>query len=486
MPGNISSMFLDILPELGVLILALVVLLVDLFYKGDNRRLSGWVTLFGLVLTMVLSLLLIPFPQTGRLIYGNMMRIDGATWILRLVLLAGAALTVLYSLVSHELFSRGEFFVLLLFSVLGMMLMVSAADLIMLYLAIETTSIPLFVLAGFFVEDQKSVEAGLKYFLFAAVTSAVMLYGFSLLYGFSGTTQIDQIASQMLAKQAPPVGIAFTLVLVLAGLGFKISAVPFQFWAPDVYEGAPTQVAGYLSTASKLAGFVVLMRVLFSVFTAFNIPWMPLIAALSIGSMFVGNLLALSQKNIKRLLAYSSIAQAGYILLGVAAGTVNGVSGTLYYLIAYLVTNLAVFGVVVIVSRAVGSDEISAFAGLSRRSPLMAFLMLIGLLSLAGIPPFAGFIGKLLVFSAAIENGQAWLVFIAVINTIIALYYYLNILKVIYLKRSEAEGQSLNVSGYGVTALVICVLGILIMGVVISPWYSMTHNMALNILLLPK
>jgi len=478
-------MFQDILPELCILILAIVVLLVDLFSKSGNRRITGWVTLAGLFISMTASLIFVPYPQTGSLIFGNMMRMDTTTWIIRLVLLFGVALTVLYSMVTQELYSKGEFYVLLLFSVFGMMLMVSAADLIMLYLAIETTTIPLFILAGFLVNDQKSVEAGIKYFLFAAVTSAVMLYGFSLLYGFSGTTQIDQIAGNMVSNQIPLVAIIFTLVLVLAGLGFKISVVPFQFWAPDVYEGAPTPVAGYLSTASKMAGFVVLMRVLFSVFTTFNIPWMPIIAAISIGSMFLGNLLAMSQKNIKRLLAYSSIAQAGYILLGVAAGTVNGISGSLYYLIAYLVTNLAVFGVVVIVSRAVGSDEISAFAGLSRRSPLLAFLMLVGLLSLGGIPPFAGFVGKLLVFSAAIENGLSWLVFIAIVNTIIALYYYLNVLKVIYLFRSEGEGKLLSPSGYGVTALVICGAGILVMGVVISPWYALTHSMAMNFLMLP-
>jgi NADH-quinone oxidoreductase subunit N len=478
-------MFQAILPELSILILALVVLTVDLLSRKEHHRRTGWVSLGGILVTLVITLLFVPYPQSSQLIFGNMMRIDTVTWLLRLVLMSGAGLTILFSMVNQELYSKGEFYVLLLFSLLGMMLMVSAADLMMLFLAIETTTIPLFILAGFVIDDQKSVEAGIKYFLFGVVASAVMLYGFSLLFGFSGTTQIDLIASKMVDNHIPLVAIIFTLVLVLAGLGFKISAVPFQFWAPDVYEGAPTPIAGYLSTASKLAGFVVLMRVVFSIFSSFNIPWMPLIAALSIGSMVVGNLLALSQKNIKRFLAYSSIAQAGYILVGVTAGTVNGISGTLYYLIAYLFTNLAVFGVVVIVSRAIGSDEISAFAGLSRRSPFLAFLMLIGILSLAGIPPFSGFVGKLLVFSAAIENGQSWLVFIAIINTMVGLYYYLNILKVIYLYRSEGEGKQMSPSGYGVAALTLCVIGIVVMGVVIAPWYSLTHVMAMNILLLP-
>ena len=289
----------------------------------------------------------------------------------------------------------------------------------------------------------------------------------------------------MIKNQVPISAIIFALILVLAGLGFKISAFPFHFWAPDVYEGAPTPITAFLSTASKLAGFVVLMRVLFVVFTTVNFSWVPLVATLSIGSMVVGNLLALPQKNIKRLLAYSSIAQAGYMLIGVTSGSVSGISGTIYYLMAYLLTNLLVFGVVVVVTRAIGSNEISAFAGLSRRSPLTAFLLMIGLLSLGGIPPFAGFIVKVLVFDAAIQNGMAWLAIIGIINTIIALYYYLYVIKVIYLIRSEGEGKELSLSRYGISALLICGAGILVLGVIIAPWYGFSHQMAMSILQMP-
>ncbi len=482
---TLNEMFLAILPELSIFTLAGIVLFQGIFFRNKDKRWAGWITFGGLLVIMLLSLTLVPMPQKSMLIFGQMLRVDMVSWGLTPVLITGAALTVLLSLVNKDLYTNEEYFVLLLFSLIGMILMVSASDIIMLYLAIETTSLPLFVLAGFVVNDQKSVEAGIKYLLFAAVTSAIMLYGFSLLYGFTGSTQLDEIAVLLQQNAVPLSAVALSLIMVLVGFFFKISAVPFQFWAPDVYEGAPAPVTGFLSTASKLAGFVVLMRVVYTVFSLNTVAWAPLIMAASLGSMIVGNLLAIPQKNIKRLLAYSSIAQAGYMLIGVSTGTVNGVSASLYYLMAYLVTNLAAFGVVVLISRALGSSEISAFAGLSRRSPYLALMMLVSLLSLAGIPPFAGFAGKLLVFSSGIEQNLVWLVFIAIINTIIGLYYYLSVLKVIYLYHSEGEDQPLKANPYGLAALIVCVIAILLMGVWIGPGYTLSHQMALNLLGLP-
>jgi NADH-quinone oxidoreductase subunit N len=274
--------------------------------------------------------------------------------------------------------------------------------------------------------------------------------------------------------------------MVLVGFGFKISAAPFHFWAPDVYEGSPTPVAGFLSTASKAAGFAVLLRVLLSVFGDYSPVWMFVIGGLATLSMFVGNLLALAQKNIKRLLAYSSIAQAGYILIGVATGSAFGATGAVYYLIAYLLTNLAAFGIVTLIGKATGSDEISSYAGLSRRSPGLALALLAALLSLGGIPPFAGFFGKLLVFGSAIQSGQIWLALVGIINSVIGLYYYLVVLKVVYLQRSEEESKPLALQAGWRVALVLCVLGILVLGVIFSPFYGFSADAANSLYMLGR
>ena len=471
--ADIGPMVRAIIPELGLVLLAALLLVLDLASREKaGRNLLGWVCAAGLVVIGIVSVL---FAQPGAqplAIWGGMLRLDNAGFLFRMLFLTGAALTALFAMESESIRERGEFYILLLVSTLGMCLMASATDLIMLYLAIETTSIPLYVLAGFVVADQKSVEAGIKYLLFGAMTSAVMLFGFSFLYGFTGTTSILNIAQGLSTGSVPVYAMVTVLILVLVGFGFKISAVPFHFWAPDVYEGSPTPVAGFLSTASKAAGFAVLLRVMFLAFPGYSSIWTILVAALATASMLVGNLLALAQKNIKRLLAYSSIAQAGYILIGVAADTQFGTSGAIYYLMAYLVTNLAAFGIVTVVGRAVGSDEISAYAGLSRRSPGLALALLAALLSLGGIPPFAGFFGKLLVFGAAIQQGLLWLALVGILNSVIALYYYLTVIKVMYLYRSEDEAKPLpSVPGWKV-ALVVCLVGIITLGVILAPFYN--------------
>jgi NADH-quinone oxidoreductase subunit N len=478
-----SDMILAILPEIGLLVLVGVVLVVDIFLRKENSRILGWVTLVGLVVIALMSLLFSTPPAEPQLIWGGMLRADSAGFVFRLIFLSGAALTTLFVLENPEVGQRGEFYILLLVSTLGMNLMAASADLIMLYLAVETTSIPLYVMAGFVTRDQKSVESGMKYLLFGAMTSAVMLYGFSLLYGFTGTTQIYEQAALLRTGELPVISVMVAALLVLAGFSFKISAVPFHFWAPDVYEGAPTPVAGFLSTASKAAGFIVLLRVLLGVFPDMLPYWSLTLGIMATASMFVGNFLALAQKNIKRMLAYSSIAQAGYILIGVAAGSQLGSTGATYYLMAYLVTNLAAFGVVAVVGSKLGSDEISAYAGLSRRSPGLALVMLAALLSLGGIPPFAGFIGKLLVLAAAVEVNLIWLALVGVINSIIALYYYLNVLKVIYVGRSEGDEQALSFDRTWTTALLICAVGVVVLGVIIAPWYGWSFGAAQTLII---
>lgn len=474
---------LAILPEILMLFLAGFVLLFDALWQEDRRRWLGWLTAGGLVLNLTISIAVARPGNDPSFAFGGMIRNDWLGFTFSMVFLFGAAITSLFAMDAPNLGKRGEFYLLLLVSTIGMCLMASAGDLVMLYLAIETTSIPLYVLAGFVVNDDKSTEAGFKYMLFGALTSTVMLYGFSLLYGFSGTTSLYGLADKIRLELIPTGALIGTLMLILVGFGFKISAVPFHYWAPDVYEGAPTPVAGFLSTASKAAGFAVLMRVLLAAFGGDQTmhSWTTLLAAISVISMTLGNTLALAQKNIKRLLAYSSIAQAGYILIGLVAispeGPLNlGIQSAVFYLIAYIVTNLTAFGAVAAFERVSGSNEIDAYKGLSRRAPGLALIILIAMLSLAGMPPFGGFVAKVFVFAAAVETKTwTWLAVVGVLNAIIGLYYYLTVLKVVYLYRAdnpEDEQKPLPLSRPYAIALVVLTAGIILIGTVFGPWFQ--------------
>jgi NADH-quinone oxidoreductase subunit N len=354
----------------------------------------------------------------------------------------------------------------------------------MLYLAIETTSIPLYVLAGFMLSDNRSTEAGFKYLLFGAMTSAIMLYGFSLLFGFAGTTDMYELASMAVASQLP-LGVALGLVvLIVVGLGFKVSVVPFHFWAPDVYTGAPTPVAGFLSTASKAAGFAVLVRLFLVVFPDIAYDWASILAVLSAITMTLGNLVALKQTNIKRLLAYSSIAHAGYAMIGVVAVTELGVTSVVFYLLAYILTNLAAFGIVMAFERVTGSDEIKDYSGMSRRSPGLAIAMLVAFLSLAGMPPFGGFVAKVFVFAAAVQVNMVWLAVVGILNSIVGVYYYLTVLKVVYLYRMEGEDEAehpIPLTRPYAIGLVVLSVGILLIGTLFAPWFGFSGTAALNL-----
>lgn len=481
--GNFDNvMFLAILPEILLLVLGVFVLGYDLFTGKNNKGGLGWLTAGGLVLTMVICLFAaIPGAQSLSL-WGGMLRFDRFGFIFQMLFLFGAAITCLFAMNMENLGKRGEFYLLLVIATLGMSLMASAGDLIMLYLAIETTSIPLYVLAGFLTKDEKSTESGFKYLLFGALTSTIMLYGFSLIFGFTNTTNLVEIARVIgdgKVSLAPLVG---AMILVMVGFSFKISAIPFHFWAPDVYEGAPTPVAGFLSTASKAAGFSVLLRVLITAFPGTpQDTWVMLMWITSIATMTVGNVLALAQKNIKRLLAYSSIAHAGYALIGMAAVSSLGLTSVIFYLTAYLITNLAAFGVVYIFGRVVGSDEISAYAGLSRRAPGLALAMLIAFLSLAGMPPLGGFMGKFFVFASAVKSNMIWLAVVGVLNSIVGLYYYLTVLKVVYLYRSEDEEKPIAITKPNAIALVVLVIGIILVGTLFAPWFNISSQAALSL-----
>jgi len=476
------TIILPILPEVLLLALAVLLLVLDPFLKKNTNRRTflGVFTAGGLLVTLTLSLLLAR-PMDPNFVFGGMLRFDWLGYLFKMFFVFAAAVTALFFMDTDKLNQRAEAYLLLLAATIGMCLMASSADLVMLYLAIETTSIPLYILAGFLTSDDKSTESGFKYLLFGALTSAVMLYGFSLIYGFTGTTSLYDLGTHFNNFGMLSVGITF---LVLAGLAFKVSLFPFHFWAPDVYEGAPTPVAGFLSTASKAAGFAVILRLLTAVFPVISADWSMILAVLAILTMTVGNLIALAQKNIKRMLAYSSIAHAGYAMIGVVAFSQLGVASAVFYMIAYILTNLLAFGIVGIVGHATGSDDVSAYNGLGRRNSSLALAALVAFLSLAGMPPFGGFVAKFFVFAAAIQSGWIWLAVVGILNSIVGLYYYLNILKYIYLYRMENQDEEkhpVQLSRPMTIGLVVLVFGVLMIGTLFGPWFGFANHAAFNL-----
>lgn len=475
--------FASILPEILILTIGLLVLIVEPFWKDEQKRNAGWLTAGGLFIAMIVSLLF-GRPNEPVAVLGGMLRFDWLGFFLKMLFMFAAAVTALLLMDHEKAGRRGEAYLMLLASLIGMNLMASSADLVMLYLSIETASIPLYVLSGFLLNDDHSTEAGFKYFLYGALASTVMLYGFSLLFGFSGTTDLYAIAAALTSGGITPL-LAFGVVgLVVVGLGFKVSIVPFHFWAPDVYEGAPTPVAGYLSTASKAAGFAVILRLFFISFPGFTGSWTMVFAVLAAVSMTVGNLLALPQTNIKRLLAYSSISHAGYAMIGVVAFSQLGAASVIFYLAAYIATNLLAFGIVMAFSRVTGLEDVKDYAGLSRRSPLLGLMMLAAFLSLTGMPPFGGFVAKVFVFAAGVQADYTWLVIVGIINSIIGVYYYLNVLKYVYLYRLPGEDEEqhpIPLTQPYMIALVVLVIGVIVLGTVFAPFYNWSDAGALNL-----
>lgn len=450
-------------PELSLCILAVVVILLDLVV--DNKGVVAAVSALGLLIPAAVT---IAFwgttPMTG---FFGMLILDNFALFFKLLLLGIALLVIMASTdyVSRFGRSQGEYYALVLLSCGGMMLLAATRELISIYISLELTGISLYALAGF-LKDEKSSEAGLKYLLLGALSSAVLLYGMALLFGLTGTTDLAGIARVMPAVRVfnyPALLLA--MVLVVAGFGFKIAAVPFQMWVPDVYEGAPTPVTAYLSVASKAAGFAVILRVFY---TAMGSPpealgWAGLFAVLSVFSMTIGNLVALTQTNIKRMLGYSSIAQAGYIMVGLATLSPMGRSGVLFFLASYALTNLGAFTAIIAISNKTGSDLIEGFSGMARRAPVLSLAMAFCLISLTGLPPTAGFFAKLYVFKAAVDYGLIWLVIIAVINSAIAAYYYLRVVKVMYLQE-PASAERIPASASLRVALLVSAVAVLVLG----------------------
>lgn len=478
----------SVLPEIGLTALAIVVLFADCYGSQATRRNVVYISAVAMALLALVPLIWLPDPalyENGTLLWGGMVNYDPLAQIFKVMLLLGGAVTCVLAAGDKGVGDKGEFYLIVIIATLGGMMMSSASDLILVFVALETLSIPLYMLASFRRGDQRSAESGMKYFLYGAFASAIMLFGFSLLYGFTGTTNLAAIADAMNSLGDGLVAVMAALVMVVVGFGFKIGAVPFHFWTPDVYEGAPTPVTAFVSVSSKAASFALLLRFMTAVFPADLVIagvviqdfWINLLVVVSIISMSLGNIVALRQTNIKRLLAYSSIAQAGYTLIGVAAlqGADAGlaVASVSFYMFMYIFTNLLVFGGAILFIAKTDSEEISDLAGLNRRSPWLALFMTIGLLSLGGIPPTAGFFGKFFLFQAAVNANLVGLALIAVTNAIIALYYYLVVIKVMYVDVGPDDDVAIGIPrvygwSLGITALVVILLGT----IAVTPIYN--------------
>ncbi|HEY4690212.1 MAG TPA: NADH-quinone oxidoreductase subunit N, partial [Anaerolineae bacterium] len=474
---------LAVLPEILLLVLGFIVIGSDLFLGEARKRALGWLSMIGLIGALVVvgvqTAPLLGADADVRPALGNMVRVDLTVQLFRIMFVVAAALTCLISMDFKPLKQSGEFYGLVIFATLGMNMMAAANNIIMLYVALETTSITLYLLAGYLRESPRSSEAGMKYFLFGAFTSTILLYGLSLIYGFTGQTEYSAVVHALNAlgpEGTPPTFVA--LVLVLVGFGFKVAAVPFHMWTPDVYEGAPTPITAFVSVASKAAGFAVLVRVFLLMFAPIQNQWVGLVAGLSLLTMTLGNVLAIPQRNLKRMLAYSSIAQAGYVLIGVAAVGELGVAAVLFYLAVYVLTNVAAFAVVEVVTNVMGTENLYEMAGLSRRSFGLALGMMLAMLSLGGVPPLAGFFAKFYIFQAAISSGLVWLAVAGVLNSIVALYYYLVVIRVIFVDPSKGEETPAAIPFTLRAGLVLCSVGILFLGVFVTPWYNLATRAA--------
>ncbi|MDP6646821.1 MAG: NADH-quinone oxidoreductase subunit N [Dehalococcoidales bacterium] len=462
------------IPELTLAIFAIAVILLDLFVQ--RKGVLAGVSVAGLVISAGFTLTL--WGSESQTIFNNMLAVDSFALFFKLLFAGIAILVILASVDYASKLTRlqGEYYALVLLSVLGMMLMAAATELISIYVALGLTSLSLCALVGF-LKDSKSSEAALKYFLLSAMVSAVLLFGMALVFGVTGETQLGKIAqviqSMPLTNITDNPALVLGVVLLIAGFGFKIAAVPFHMWVPDVYEGAPTPITAYLSVGSKAAGFAVILRIFSS---AFGLPewlslnWGMLFAMLAAISMTLGNVVALPQTNIKRMLGYSSIAQAGYLMVGLATvgilptADILGQSVILFFLASYTVTNLGTFIAIIAISNKTNSDLIQDFSGMIRRAPGLTLALTLCLVSLIGMPPAAGFMAKFYIFSAGVHSGLLWLVIIAVLNSVISAYYYLRVVKVMWFGEPTSTEKVFS-SGALRFSLFITSIGILLLGI---------------------
>jgi NADH-quinone oxidoreductase subunit N len=425
------------LPEIVLAVGALVLLMVGVF---AGERSIGMVTTGAIALMVIAGALLILDPSEGVTFDGAFV-LDPFARFMKVLVLIGSGVAIVMSIgyARAQKFERFEYPILIVIATLGMLMMISANDLIALYLGLELQSLSLYVVAAINRDSVRSTEAGLKYFVLGALSSGMLLYGASLVYGFTGQTGFAAIAAA-LSGATSSLGLIFGLVFVIAGLAFKVSAVPFHMWTPDVYEGAPTPVTAFFAAAPKVAAMALFVRVVVDPFAPITADWQQIITFISIASMVLGAFAAIGQRNIKRLMAYSSIGHMGYALVGLAAGTQAGVQGVILYLLIYMAMTLGAFACILAMRRSEGMvEDISELAGLSKTHPTMAFMLAMILFSLAGIPPLAGFFAKFYVFLAAIEAGLYALAVIGVLASVVGAYYYLRIIKVMYFDEPAAS-----------------------------------------------
>jgi NADH-quinone oxidoreductase subunit N len=464
-PGISTSDFYYILPELVLTAGALLVLIADVAVPRESRGALGWITLLVIGVTFVSFFWPIPFHRVHVEVAHGLLAVDRFALFFKIVFLFAAAITVLMSMryLEVEGASPGEYYFLILCATLGMMIMAGGIDLITIFIGLETMAVSFYILAGFIKPNQRSNEAAVKYFLLGAFSLGILLYGMSLMYGLSGTTNLRVMATTFESIPKDP-RLILAVILVVAGVGFKIAAVPFHMWAPDVYEGAPTPITAFLSVGSKAASFAMLIRIFVEGLPVMSPDWRLMFWVLSIATMTIGNVAAVTQTNVKRMLAYSSIAHAGYVLMGIVAGTARGITAMLVYLMVYSFMQLGAFAVVVVLRRRdVQGDELKDFSGLAFRNPFAAFAMLLFMLSLGGIPPTAGFMGKFWLFSAAIDAHYYWLAVIGVLNSAVSLYYYIRIVVFMYLKK-ESIGSEPRTSPTLAVVLGVAVAATLVFG----------------------
>nr|A5FQX9.1 RecName: Full=NADH-quinone oxidoreductase subunit N; AltName: Full=NADH dehydrogenase I subunit N; AltName: Full=NDH-1 subunit N [Dehalococcoides mccartyi BAV1] len=464
------------MPEIIILITALLVIITDLFLTKSKRHLA-YLSLLGLGAAAVATVL--NWDSPPELAFGGMWALDGYASFFRILFISLSGLVIMASVDYVNKFRRfqGEYYALVLLALLGMIMMASTTNLITMYLSLELAGLAFYVLVGF-LKDQHSSESALKYLLLGGVASAMLVFGLVLIYGFSGETNLGSILNYI---QTLPSGMDITahtgfilgIILTITGLGFKVAAVPFQFWAPDVYQGSPTPITLYLSIASKAAGFALFLRLFYTVFTdplALSQEWALIVAVLATAGMTLGNVLAIPQKNIKRMLGYSSIAHAGYILVALAAvgnspELADGRISLLFYLVAFAVSDLVAFVSIIAISRSTGSDEIPSYEGLAKTNPVYASALTLALLSLTGFPPLAGFLAKYYIFSAAVQADLLWLMIVAAVNTVISAVFYFNVIRVMWLRQPREEVRVLASwplkLALGISGLAVLIFGII-------------------------
>lgn len=487
-------------PELSLACLAGLLVLLDLVIS--RKRFLPIVAVLGLGVSLAFSISLwftLNTDGAGQMqgVFGTLL-VDKFSLFFKFLLIGAVAVVVLISTDYVKKFERfqAEYYALILFSAIGMMLLASTSELITIYISLELTALPLAALAAF-MRDSRSTEAGFKFLILSAISSAILLYGMVIVYGFTGSTSLSDIAAEISSinlSSDTPFGsnaLLFGIVLMIAGFGFKIASVPFQMWAPDVYEGSPTPITAFLSVASKAAGFAVILRVFYIAFPAsqLSLDWGATFAVLSALSMTVGNLVAIRQNNIKRMMGYSTIAHAGYIMMGLAAVAARspgaeaslGPTGVLFYLGGFAATNMAVFAVIIAISNRINSDAIDDYAGMIRRAPMLAAVLTLAMISLTGVPPTVGFWAKIYLFGAAVNANLEWLAVIGVVNSVVSAYYYLRVVKVMFLSPPSTEERV----GYGMPLQIAIVTGFaatLFFGIYPTPLLNLARSAASGLL----